>query len=161
MDEEYIIFEAVCTPLGPDQFGAVSDGYLTLQGKLLRVRWSQVSPSSKLHNSAEDQAMFVLAKGGIKGSLSVSFDSCWPPAGETHLGEILNRKKQHGVLFCFMLGCRERITGEELPPPLGLVYLVLWCVDEAKQIYVRVGIGYVHSCYDFFSEVEESIITIK
>jgi hypothetical protein len=104
--------------------------------------------------------MFVLARGGLKEALSVSFYSCWPPTDETHSGEILNGKKQYDVLFCFMLGCHERVTGRE-SPLLGLVYLVLQCVDEAKQIYELVGIGHEHGCYDLFSEVEESAITIK
>jgi len=161
VDQEYTVLKAVCTPLGPDQFGAVSDGYLTILGKLLRVGWSQISPLTELQNSAEDQSMFVLAREGLKEALSVSFDSCWPPADENHSDEFLNGKKQHGVVFCFMLGCRKRVTGRESPSPLGLVYLVLQCVDEAKQLYERVGIGHEHSCYDLFSEVEESVITIK
>jgi hypothetical protein len=53
------------------------------------------------------------------------------------------------------------IRGRDSPAPMRVVYLVLYCVDEVKQIYEWVGIGHEHGYYDLFSTVEECVVTIK
>jgi hypothetical protein len=159
-DTDYSILEAVCTPIGPDQFGAISDGHLTVHGKVVSVRLFQLSTLPSTPDAVPAEPAIAL-KEGLKEPINVSFDSCWLDADDSQSKGPQNWTKSYDILFCFLLGMNRRVTGDESPPPLGLVYLVLECVDQSKQLYERVGIGSGHDYYDLFSDVEKSIITIK
>ncbi len=86
-DDDYKILEAVCTLNGPDQFGAISDGYLTVYGKLISVRWSQMSPLSIASNSNPAQPEYILFKEGREHPINFSYDLFRQPSNE--------RRKEH------------------------------------------------------------------